>query len=61
MNKKIRPSHVRLVVRKAWLLYTQWQQTGFEPDRCKYVDQRELADRAVAALPEQEREEFVLP
>ena len=69
-NAKVTPAHVRLVVRKCWRMHDQLQvlrrfesQIPYEiPDLDRgYKHQRELAERAIAALPEEQRKEFVLP
>jgi len=64
-NAKVTPAHVRLVVRKVWRMYEALDPTdegiGWGKAVHNYMDQRELAERAIAALPEEQRKEFVLP
>ena len=71
-NAKVTPAHVRLVVRKVWRLYERLQVLArFESQIPyfmegnelyeRYLDQRKLAERAIAALPEEQRKEFELP
>lgn len=64
-NAKITPAHVRHVVRKCWRLWEAIDPTdqgiGWGKAVRNYLDQRELAERAIAALPEEQRKEFELP
>lgn len=60
-NAKVTPAHVRHVVRKCWRMFEKVQKNYSDAAWENYRDQFILAERAIAALPEEQRKEFELP
>lgn len=60
-NSKITRHHVELVVRKAWTLFFIWEKSQHDLDYNLYLNQRELAERAIAAGHRDWQQEFKLP